>query len=133
VSDLTGLPRFSVHVAAGVAGACLVGVLASRWRRVSVRGTSMTPTLEPADRLLVVRWGRPSAGHLVALRDPRDQSRVLVKRVAEIDTRSRVVTVLGDNPAASTDSRVFGAVPFDAVVGRVVYRYAPAGRAGRVR
>jgi inner membrane protease subunit 1 len=38
--------------------------------------------------------------------------------------------VRGDNPDASTDSRHFGPVPFTALRGRVVYRYAPPGRAG---
>jgi type IV secretory pathway protease TraF len=42
------------------------------------------------------------------------------------------VTVVGDNPAASTDSRTFGPVPPKLVRGRVVYRYWPEGRRGRI-
>jgi type IV secretory pathway protease TraF len=67
------------------------------------------------------------------VRDPREEGpgRVLVKRIADLD-RSEA-EVIGDNPDASTDSRSFGRVPLTSVTGRVLYRYAPAQRAGRVR
>jgi signal peptidase I len=38
--------------------------------------------------------------------------------------------VLGDNPANSFDSRFYGAVPSNAIIGRIVYRYSPASRVG---
>lgn len=98
--------------------------------RVGVVGTSMLPTCAPGDRLVVWRWSRWRAGDVVALTDPTLPSRVLVKRISW--TRARLVHVIGDNAGASTDSRSFGAVSADLVLGRVVYRYAPAGTAGRV-
>ena len=52
----------------------------------------------------------------------------LVKRVVAAGEAG--LTVAGDNPAMSTDSRVFGAVP--SVLGRPVYRYHPPWRSGRV-
>jgi type IV secretory pathway protease TraF len=61
--------------------------------------------------------------------DPRRPGHRLVKRVADAE-RGRLI-VLGDNPGASTDSRHFGPVP--SVWARVVYRYHPRTRAGRVR
>ena len=106
-------------------------LVASRCRRVVVVGDSMRPALEPGDRLLVVRGGRPRVGALVALADPRAPERVLVKRVLASDEHG--IEVRGDNPTASTDSRHFGPVPPRALVGRVVRRYAPAHRRGRVR
>ena len=75
---------------------------------------------------------RLRAGEVVALRDPRRPDRFMVKRVAEVDRDAGLLTVLGDNPEASTDSRAFGPVPRRAIVGRAVYRYCPAGRAGRL-
>jgi nickel-type superoxide dismutase maturation protease len=90
----------------------------------------MRPALAPGDRVVVVRTRRLRRGDLVALRDPRDDERTIVKRVAEI--QGDAVTVLGDNPTGSTDSRVFGPVERRRVRGRAVYRYWPEGRRGRL-
>jgi signal peptidase I len=40
--------------------------------------------------------------------------------------------VLGDNPGNSCDSRVWGSVPRDSVIGKVVIRNWPPGRIGRL-
>ena len=111
--------------------------------RVSVKGMSMAPALLPGDHLLVRPSRRLRRGDLVVLADPESAGRWVVKRVAAAPGSSVVVDgrrldagdgliVLGDNAAASTDSRTYGAVPLDAVHGRVWYRYAPADRAGRL-
>jgi nickel-type superoxide dismutase maturation protease len=100
--------------------------------RLEVHGESMGPVLQPGDRVLVVRTGRLRRGQVAAVRDPRDPQRVVVKRVAG-GSASVGWRVLGDDPARSTDSRVFGAVGPDLVVGRVVYRYHPPERAGVLR
>ena len=97
---------------------------------IAVEGHSMRPALEEGDRLLVVRRRRYRPGDVVAARDPREPARVVVKRVAEVDGDRLVL--LGDAPGASTDSRTFGPVHRGQVLGRAVYRYAPAGRAGRL-
>jgi signal peptidase I len=132
LKDPNSKPRLSIHLAVtGVTA--LVAVLATRVRRVVVRGSSMLPAFAPGDRLIVVPAKRLQPGDVVALTDPREPSRLLVKRVAAVDRDARVVTVLGDNRPASTDSRAFGPVPWRSVVGRVVYRYGPPGREGRVQ
>jgi len=112
----------------------VIGGLGRSVRRVEVVGRSMAPTFLPGDRLVVLT--RPFAprswpvGTVVAVVDPRDPSRTLVKRVAAVDRTTGRLDVRGDDPGASTDSRAFGPVPSSSVVGRVVYRYAPAGRTG---
>lgn len=103
--------------------------VARRLRRVDVHGESMLPTLEAGDRLVVVAR-RPRVGDVVAVRDPRERDRLLVKRVAS--RRGDAFVVSGDNPSASTDSRHFGPVDAELVVGVAVYRYFPAHRAGRL-
>ena len=99
-------------------------------RRLEVAGPSMLPALAPGDRLAVVRGRRLRRGDLAVLADPRDSSRLVVKRVVEVDRGG--VTVWGDNPAASMDSRHYGPVPPGNVWGRAVYRYSPASRRGPV-
>jgi len=102
-------------------------------RRVVVHGQSMRPALEAGDRLLVAGFLRPRSGDVVAVVDPRDRTRVMVKRVASVDPDDGRVTVVGDNPAASTDSRTFGPVDAGLVLGRVIYRYWPDERRGRLK
>lgn len=117
---------------AAALGWALLGLLrVAGVRRLVVEGRSMTPTLLPGDRLLVVPAPRPRVGDLVVVPDPRHDPRLLVKRVVAI--RSGTVELRGDNPDASTDSRDFGGVPMGMVRGRVVRRYAPPHRRGRVR
>ena len=101
------------------------------WRplgRVEVTGESMLPALAPGDRLLVLRPARARVGDLVAVADPRLPERTLVKRVAARGPEG--VTVLGDNPSASTDSRQLGPLAPGRVRGRAVYRYFPDERRG---
>jgi signal peptidase I len=107
--------------------------LAAPW---TVAGPSMMPTLRAGDRVVVDRWTYrhrpPRAGEVVLLAMPGGSS--LVKRVADPAGASRPgVWVLGDNPAASADSRVFGPVPAEWAIGRVVWRYWPPQRFGAVR
>jgi len=96
--------------------------------RYVVDGPSMEPAYRAGDRLLVNRLAyrrhRPSAGDVVVLRDPEHPERVLVKRVA-LDVRCGETDayVLGDNAGASRDSRTFGPVPIDRIIGRVWFRY----------
>lgn len=109
-----------------------LGVLAARRiRRVEITGASMRPTLEPGDRILVVRGcRRPRAGDIVAFPDPRFPRRTMVKRVEAVDGAR--CAVRGDNPAASTDGRHFGPIDIDSVIGRLWYRYAPEARRGAI-
>ena len=130
-------PSPLVPTVALVVAACVVLIrLAGRTvRRVEVVGDSMAPALVAGDRLVVLvrplgRQVWPAVGTVVAVADPRDERRTLVKRVASVNRAASTLEVLGDDPDASTDSRVFGPVPLASVVGRVIYRYAPAGRTG---
>lgn len=101
---------------------------ARRLQRFEVVGESMVPTLSPGDFVLVDRHafqGRvPRRGEVVVARDPRQPSRLLVKRVDHVDLHG-MVWLEGDNGAVSSDSRHFGPVPLDALEGRVLFRYWP--------
>jgi signal peptidase I len=103
---------------------------------VTVVGPSMVPTFDPGDRLIAVRrrLARPlRVGDVVVLRPPPTAGRrLLVKRIAALEgmavpgrpqqsVPSRSLWVLGDG-RQSLDSRHFGAVDADEVVGLVIRR-----------
>jgi signal peptidase I len=94
--------------------------------RYQVEGASMAPDVAPGERVLVNRaaywFGRPRAGDVVVLRDPRQRDRLLLKRIERADGGGRWF-VRGDNASASTDSRTFGPVDRQLLVGKVVLRY----------
>ena len=112
------------------------------WRAV-VAERSMAPTLEPGDTLLVA----PAGPHgLPWLRGtPRVESIVIAEREGRFDIKRvaawpddmlqtpNALWLLGDNAAASSDSRQGGPVPLSALRGTVLFRTGPSGRRGRVR
>lgn len=83
-------------------------------RRVSVEGTSMSPSYRPGDRVTALRRWRPvRPGDVVVVRDPREPTRWLLKRcVTKVGSQ---LDLRGDNVSASTDSRNFGLVAGRAV------------------
>ena len=95
----------------------------------------MSPTLANGDWVIADRGSyrdyRPRAGDVVIVRDPRDTSHLLVKRIDLVDLHGQI-WLLGDNTAESTDSRTFGPVGRDAVVARLRCRYFPFSRAARI-
>ena len=91
------------------------------WFRATVEGLSMIPVLAPGERVLVRRTRELAPGHVVVARDP--DGRFVVKRLIRAETTTDGEPgwwIEGDNAAASTDSRAYGAIPTAAILGRVV-------------
>ena len=91
-----------------------------RYQMAVVSGLSMIPTLAPGERLLVRLDGPIVIGDIVVFK--RD-SQFDVKRVLRIESDG--VFVQGDNDLVSTDSRSYGLIPFEDVLGTVIYRLWP--------
>ena len=101
----------------------------------------MYPALEPGDWLLVDPTTRnwPRRGTIVVARQPAT-GLLVVKRVAarpgdwvrtpagRLQLGPGEAWLLGDAPADSVDSREYGAVTVDRLVGRAWLRYGPVGR-----
>ena len=114
----------------------------------------MSPTIESGDWLLVdpttARW--PQRGSIVVFREP-DGGTLAVKRVAAgpgdrvafaggyLELADDEAWLVGDADEAATlaagygppiDSRQYGPVPLEGLVGRAWFRYAPIRRIGRL-
>ncbi|HEY2099791.1 MAG TPA: S26 family signal peptidase [Pseudonocardia sp.] len=98
-----------------------------RWRRVAVRGPSMSPALTDGDVVLVTLGARPRPGDVVLVRWPARPGQLSVKRAGRPDGGGPYWRVRGDNPFGSTDSRELGTA---AVLGVVRFRLWP--RPGRL-
>ncbi len=114
----------------------------------------MGPSIEPGDWLLVdptvARW--PRRGSVVVFREPFTDV-LAIKRVAArpddwvpfadgwLQLAEDEAWLLGDatdeglaaaGHGAANDSRRYGPVPIDALLGRAWFRYGPARRIGRI-
>ena len=85
-----------------------------RWRRVAVRGPSMSPTLRDADVVLVRFGAAVRGGDVVLVRWATRPGQLSVKRAVRHTEAGW--WVLGDNPYGSTDSRTLGSAEVLAVV-----------------
>ena len=94
--------------------------------RVRIVGPSMEPAVRNGDWWLVRRTARVRPGDVVLLTHPRRPHACVVKRIHRSDPGGW--WVLGDNAGSSEDSRTFGPVPADLVVGRLTFRYFPLRR-----
>jgi len=102
-----------------------------RWIPFAIHGTSMQPALETGQFVLVDTARGPRAGDIVVARRPDRPELEVVKRVSTIGADSTLY-LLGDNAAQSTDSRQFGAVSAEDIVGVVRWRYWPPWQAKRI-
>ncbi|MFS7874317.1 MULTISPECIES: S26 family signal peptidase [Streptomyces] len=129
----------------------LSAFLGRRLMVVTVRGESMAPAYRDGDRLLVRRGMVPDRGHVVVVERPylpparlEPAPHWLIKRVTgvpgdpvprdigrllRVSPGSRVppgrLILLGDNKAASLDSRQLGYFPAERVLGTAVRRLPP--------
>lgn len=99
--------------------------LLRRRYRLRVVGQSMVPLLQPGEEVLVDgrAYGAepPEPGDVVVARHPHRDLK-LVKRVTTVREDGSCL-LSGDNPRESSDSRQFGAVPRDHILGRVTCRF----------
>ena len=86
--------------------------------RYEVKGRSMEPFFSEGDRVLLLRTKNIKKGDIAVFSTPE---RDCIKRVAAV--KDDEFFVEGDNKAASTDSRHYGTVNKEQVVGKVLLKY----------
>ncbi len=93
----------------------------------------MVPTLLDGDQVLIDPIAAPHVGDLVVVHHP-DESRsvVLIKRVVAIGAAGSL-ELRSDDPEAGTDSRSFGPVGADRLIGVVTFGFDRRRRVGRTR
>ena len=92
-----------------------------RLQTVAVAGDSMAPTYHDGDWLLT-RWGgRYKVGQVLIVERNERPGIYLVKRLVRVEGGKYWVE--GDNPLASTDSRQWGFLDSQEILGRVFFRY----------
>lgn len=112
-----------------IAAAAAVGLARAALMVITVDGESMSPTYRPNDAVLIARrWiaGPIRPGHVVVCRLPPGVAGprgYILKRV--ISVISGQIYIRGD-AEHSYDSRAFGTISLDYVLGRVIARLTPA-------
>jgi signal peptidase I len=112
-----------------------------------VSGSSMFPTFQDGNYLIVdeisYRLGTPERYDVVIFRYPNDTKKFFIKRIigllklaqpyvkneskddGHFELKENEYFVMGDNRDASSDSRYWGALPRDLMVGRALVRLWP--------
>lgn len=106
----------------------VVALIVGRRRRFRVSGPSMEPTLADGDVVLVDPGRAPAMGDVVCVHHPHRPTLTIVKRVDFVDEFGRAyLTSDNRNAPDASDSRSFGAVASELVVGRVTARLRRRG------
>jgi signal peptidase I len=131
--------RYAHTLFGGIAVGALVVILVSHFGLTifKVSGQSMEPTLRDQQSVLVcaacARLSKPSVGDMVVISHAVDRTFYVVKRIAAAPGDSAQLTgyshvlgpqdymVLGDNPEYSLDSRTFGSIHEQQIVGVVIW------------
>lgn len=84
--------------------------------RFIVSGKSMYPNLKPRESVITLNWFIDlKPGDLVVV---KINNKLMIKRIKSV--KGKRLYLIGDNKKESTDSRHFGKVDKDSVVGKVV-------------
>jgi nickel-type superoxide dismutase maturation protease len=87
-------------------------------RIFKVADRSMEPALKSGDYVFATAWfSKLKVGDIVILKHPARPIKI-VKRISAISDKSAYV--IGDNKSESEDSRSFGSVPRESILGRVL-------------
>ena len=94
-------------------------------KRLRVTGSSMIPLLHPGEEILfnpqAYQQRFPKVGDVVVAQHPFQEKKIVKRVAAVLEDGSCFFT--GDNPLASTDSRSYGFVTADKILGQVTSNF----------
>ena len=96
-------------------------LLIGRRKPFRVEGSSMSPTLNDGDIVLIDVHAEIADGDILLADHPYKQSVKMLKRLTGFSENGEMI-LTGDNPDESTDSRTFGSVPLKNFRGVVTSR-----------
>ena len=102
-------------------------LLIGRRKPFRVEGSSMSPTLNDGDIVLIDAHAGIAEGSIILADHPYKKSVKILKRLTGFSENGEMV-LIGDNPEESTDSRAFGSVPLKNFRGVVTSRLKKNGR-----
>lgn len=95
-------------------------------KRFKVVGESMLPLLKEGEEILInpqaYSKSEPKVNDVVIINHPHKTQLTIVKRVVEVALDGSYF-LIGDNPKASTDSRHWGGVSRNQIIGKVTNRF----------
>ncbi len=93
--------------------------------RFKIEDRSMEPAFKSGDYVIINKlayaFSTPSKGDVIVFNHPKEKNRFLIKRISLV-TKSDELYVVGDNKNFSQDSRHFGSIKKDLIIGKVWIR-----------
>ena len=94
-------------------------------KRMRVNGASMQPLLQSGEEILIdinaYQKAAPEIGDIIVAFHPYRLNFPIVKRIVSI--RNQDFFLQGDNTVESIDSRSYGAIKLDRIIGKVICRF----------
>ena len=88
-----------------------------------VEGSSMQPQLRAGDLIFLLKTQKLKVGHIAIAKRPDRPNLLVIKRVKAITKKGYWLE--GDNQSESDDSRIFGEVDKDLILGKYIFKYWP--------
>ena len=88
-----------------------------------VQGSSMVPRLKAGDLIFLQKTQKLKVGQIAIAQRPDRPNLLVIKRVKAVTKNGYWLE--GDNQSESDDSRIFGEVDKNLILGKFIFRYWP--------